>query len=73
MKCALLLSNAIALAVLLGFHFFPESSVTQIAQRIPHYLQLQKAPQLAAISDQHGLVIQENITAPNPPAERLVF
>ena len=73
MKCALLLSNALALAVLLGFHFFPESSATQIAQRIPHYLQLQKAPQLAAISDQHGLAIQENITAPNPPAERLVF
>ncbi|MGF7114414.1 hypothetical protein QF017_003920 [Pseudomonas laurylsulfatiphila] len=76
MKCALLLSNALALAVLLGFHFFPQSSATQVAQRIPHFLQLQKAPQLAAISDQHGFVqeaSQENIPVPNPPAERLVF
>ena len=73
MNCALLLLNAIALAVLSGFHFFPESSATQVAQSMPHYLQLQKAPQLAAISDQHGFVSQENITAPNPPAERLVF
>jgi hypothetical protein len=73
MNCALLLLNAIALAVLSGFHFFPESSATQVGQRMPHYLQLQKAPQLAAISDQHGFVSQENITAPNPPAERLVF
>ncbi|MDP9657944.1 UNVERIFIED_ORG: hypothetical protein J2W87_005902 [Pseudomonas putida] len=77
MKCALLLSNALALAVLLGFHFFPDSSATQVAQRIPHYLQLQKAPQLAAVSDQHGFVSQEvsqeNIPVPNPPAERLVF
>lgn len=73
MKCALLLSNAIALAVLPGFHFFPESSATQVAQRMPHYLQLQKAPQLAVTSDQNGFVSQENILVPAPPAERLVF
>ena len=77
MNSALLLSNAIALAVLLGFHFFPESSATQVAQRIPHYLQLQKAPQLAELSDRHGFVSQqmskENILLPTPSSERLVF
>ena len=77
MKSALLLSNAIALAVLLGFHFFPESSATQVAQRMPHYLQLQKAPQLAVMSSQHGFVSQEvsqeTILVPAPSAERLVF
>ncbi|PYY66808.1 hypothetical protein CRX42_30350 [Pseudomonas jessenii] len=77
MNSALLLSNAIALTVLLGFHFIPESGATQVAQRMPHYLQLQKAPQLAVMSDQHGFVSQEvsqeNIPLPTPPAERLVF
>ena len=77
MKSALSLSYAFALAILPGVHFVPESSATQVAQRMPHYLQLQKAPQLAAISDQHGFVSQEvsqeNIPVPNPPAERLVF
>ena len=77
MKSALLLSNAIALAVLLGFHFSPESSATQVAQRMPHYLQLQKAPQLAQSSDRHGFasqqVSQENLLLPAPSSERWVF
>ncbi len=44
---------------------------------MPHYLQLQKAPQLAVMSDQHGFVSQEvsqeNILVPALSAERLVF
>ncbi|KJZ43438.1 MULTISPECIES: hypothetical protein [Pseudomonas] len=77
MKSALSLSYAIALAVLAGVHFVPESSATQAAQHMPHYLQLQKAPQLAVTSDQHGFVSQENsqknTLVPAPSAERLVF
>lgn len=77
MNRALLLSNAIALAVLLGFHFSPESGAEPVAQRMPHYLQVQRAPQLALLSDQHGFVSQEvsqeNILLPAPSSERLVF
>ncbi|QVW22036.1 hypothetical protein KJF94_19400 [Pseudomonas hormoni] len=77
MNSALLLSNAIALAVLLGFHFAPESGAEPVAQRMPHYLQVQRAPQLAVLSDQHGFVSQEvsqeNILLPAPSSERLVF
>ena len=77
MKSALSLSYAFALAILPGVHFVPESSATQVAQRIPRYLQLQKAPQLAVTSDRHSLVSQEidqeNILVPAPSAERLVF
>ena len=40
---------------------------------MPHYLQLQKAPQLAVMSDQHGFVSQEVSEENIPPAERLVF
>ncbi|MHC8365775.1 hypothetical protein ACYZT9_07795 [Pseudomonas sp. ZT5P21] len=77
MNSALLLSNAIALAVLLVFHFYPESGAEPVAQRMPHYLQVQKAPQLAVLSDQHGFVgqevSQENILLPAQSSERLVF
>jgi hypothetical protein len=77
MNSALLLSNAIALAVLLGFHFVPENGAVQVAQHMPHYLQLQKAPQLAVISDQHVLVGQDVSQQYDPPetqsSERLVF
>jgi hypothetical protein len=77
MKSALSLLSAIALVVLAGVHFVPQSSATQVAQRMPHYLQLQKAPQLAVTSDRHSLVSQEidqeNILMPAPSAERLVF
>jgi hypothetical protein len=71
MNSALLLSSAIALTVLPDFHFTHESDATQAAQRMPHYLQLQRAPQSAVTSSQHGFV--KTILVPAPPAERLVF
>jgi hypothetical protein len=77
MKSALLLSNVIALAILLGFHFVPESGVEPVAQRMPHYLQVQRAPQLAVMSDQRSFVSQEvsqeGIFLPAQSSERLVF
>ncbi len=59
MTRALLLSNAIALAVLLGFQFIPEGDVAVVAQRMPHYLQLQRAPQLAVMGHEPSFVNQE--------------
>ncbi|MCU1758853.1 hypothetical protein NTD84_03845 [Pseudomonas sp. 14P_8.1_Bac3] len=77
MNSVLLLSNVIALAILLGFHFAPESGAEAVAQRMPHYLQLQKTPQLAVLSDQRGFVgqevSQENVLLPAQSPERLVF
>jgi hypothetical protein len=73
MNSALLLSSAIALTVLPGFQFTPESGAAQVAQRMPHYLQLQKAPQLTVMNGQHGFFSQENILVPALSAERLVF
>ncbi|WP_223545433.1 hypothetical protein [Pseudomonas sp. A-B-19] len=77
MNSVLLISSAIALTVLPGFHFAPESGATQVAQQMPHYLQLQKAPQLTVMSGQQGFVSQEvsqeTILVPAPSAERLVF
>lgn len=77
MTRALLLSNAIALAVLLGIQFVPEGDTALVAQRMPHYLQLQRAPQLAVMSDEHGFVNQE-VSQESPvlqtqPSQRLVF
>lgn len=77
MNSALLLSIAIALAILLGFQFVPESGVESVAQRMPHYLQVQRAPQLAVMSDQRSFVSQEvsqeGILLPAQSSERLVF
>ncbi|WP_339525794.1 hypothetical protein [Pseudomonas sp. EL_65y_Pfl2_R96] len=77
MNSALLVANAVALVVLLGFQFFPENDAATVAQRIPHYLQLQKAPQLAVMSDQPGVVCQEvsqeRIQLRTQSFERLVF
>jgi hypothetical protein len=73
MNSALLLSNAIALAVLLGFHFAPESGAEPVAQRMPHYLQLQKAPQLAVMSDQRVFVSEDSSLLRTQSSERLVF
>ncbi|TBN48771.1 hypothetical protein [Pseudomonas sp. BGI-2] len=77
MNSVLLLSNAIALTVLLGSHFAPENGAVQVAQRMPHYLQLQKAPQLAVMNDQRGFVGQDasqhNYPLVSQPSERLVF
>lgn len=75
MNSALLLSNAVALAVLLGFHFAPENGAEPVAQRMPHYLQVQKAPQLAVLGDRQGFVGHEvsQVPAPTPSSERLTF
>lgn len=77
MNSVLLLSNAIALTALLGVHFAPENGAVQVAQQMPHYLQLQKAPQLAVINDQRGFVGQDvnQHTYPlvSQSSERLVF
>ncbi|WP_309676066.1 hypothetical protein [Pseudomonas sp.] len=77
MNSTLLLSNAIALTALLGFHFIPESGAEPVAQRMPHYLQVQRAPQLAVMSDQRRFVSQEvsqeGIVLPAQSSERLVF
>ncbi|MGF0348016.1 hypothetical protein ACQR3P_30710 [Rhodococcus sp. IEGM1300] len=51
MNHALVLSNAIAMAVVLGLHYAPQNGTETVAQRMPHYLQLQKAPQLAVMND----------------------
>lgn len=77
MNSTLLLSNAIALAVLLGLHFVPESNTAMVAQRMPHYLQLQKAPQLAILNDPQGAtghdVSERTYQSPRTLSERLVF
>jgi len=77
MNSVLLLSNAIALTVLLGGHFAAESGAEQVAHRMPHYLQLQKAPQLAVMNDQRGFagqdVSQQNYLPVSQTSERLVF
>lgn len=74
MNSVLLLSNAIALTVLLGGHFASDTGAEQVAHRMPHYLQLQKAPQLAVMNDHRGFanqdVSQENVAQ---TSERLVF
>jgi hypothetical protein len=78
MNSALLLANAIALAVLVSFQFIPESSTPEpLAQRMPHYLQVQKTPQLAVLSDQ-GKSSPQTVSnsEPAPPAltsDHLVF
>ncbi|HEX4548608.1 hypothetical protein [Pseudomonas sp.] len=76
MNSTLLLANAIALAVLAGFHFAPESA-EPVAQRMPHYLQVQKAPQWAVLSDQNRfsaqVVDEPEQVLPARDIERLVF
>ncbi|MVV50287.1 hypothetical protein EJA72_18895 [Pseudomonas sp. PB120] len=73
MNNALLLANAIALAILLGFHFAPEHGAEPVAQRMPHYLQLQRAPQLAVMNDQHAFVSHDDQSPSPQTSERLVF
>jgi len=72
----LLLANAVALTVLVGFHFIPQHN-EDVAQRMPHYLQVQKAPQWAVLSDQHGFAAQDVSEPDQAPTtqmpERLVF
>lgn len=72
MNNALLLANAIALATLLGVH--SENDPDPLAQRTPHYLQIQKAPQWAMVGDQQGLMGRDQDVKPLPPSsDRLVF
>ena len=77
MNSALLLSIAIALAILLGFHFVPESGVDLGGRRIIKKKKVQRAPQLAVMSDQRSFVSQEvsqeGILLPAQSSERLVF
>lgn len=76
MNSALLLANAIALAVLVGSQFIPERQASEpVAQRVPHYLQVQKAPQLAVLSNQGApQAVSDSDQAPSVVAsERLVF
>ncbi|MBH3408752.1 hypothetical protein I5P86_27170 [Pseudomonas glycinae] len=75
MNSALVLANVIALAVLVGFHFLPEDN-EKVAGRMPHYLQVQKAPQWAVLSDQRSApqaVSESEQVLPAQSAERLVF
>lgn len=76
MNSTLLLANAIALAVLVGSQFIPERKAPEsVAQRVPHYLQVQKAPQLAVLSNQGKPQTVSDSERPLPVAtsERLVF
>ncbi|MBI6950051.1 hypothetical protein [Pseudomonas koreensis] len=76
MNSTLLLANAIALAILVGFHFAPERA-EPVAQHMPHYLQVQRAPQLAVLSDQGDFAAQavneSEQALPTRDTERLVF
>ena len=75
MNSTLLLANAIALAVLVGFHFIP-AGAEPVAQRMPHYLQVQKQPQLAVLSEQSfapQAVSMPKQALPTHATERLVF
>ena len=78
MNTTLLLANAAALAILVGSHFIPESSAPEsVAQRMPHYLQVQKQPQLAVLSDKSSYtsraVSAPEQALPTQTVERLVF
>lgn len=77
MNNILLFSNVIALALLLGFTFTPEKDGESIAQRMPHYLQLQKAPQLAVMNTDSGFAIQSGsqgtVGLSTHSSDRLVF
>ncbi|MGE1177668.1 MULTISPECIES: hypothetical protein [Pseudomonas] len=72
----LLLANAMALMTLVGFHFIPQHNET-VTQRMPHYLQVQKAPQWAVMNDQHDFAAHDVSESDQVPtaqlSERLVF
>lgn len=78
MNTTLLLANATALAILLSVHFAPASNAPEsVAQRMPHYLQVQKQPQLAVLTDKSSFaprtVSVPDQALPAQPTERLVF
>ena len=79
MNTTLVLANAIALAILVGFNFSLEKGAP-IAQRMPHYLQVQKTPQLAVLSNQSVELRIASSPEPEPEqtlsahaSDRLVF
>ncbi|MHC8318254.1 hypothetical protein [Pseudomonas sp. LB3P31] len=77
MNSTLIVANAIALAVVLGVHFAPENPSVAANHRTPHYLQLQRAPQLAVMTDEtHALRQQASQAMPMAAAQsadRLIF
>ncbi|WP_434596184.1 hypothetical protein J3Q09_07450 [Pseudomonas sp. R4-83] len=75
MNSTLLLANAIALAVLVGTQFIPERKAPEsVAQRVPHYLQVQKAPQFAVLSNQGApQAVSDSERSSAATSERLVF
>lgn len=52
MNSALLLSNAIAIAVLVVFHFQPDGSADHGLQHVAHYATQHQAAQLAVMSSE---------------------
>lgn len=77
MNRILLVANAIALAVLAGSHLLPEERASDtVAQRMPHYLQVQRTPQWAVLNDQSNVtrqMVSEPEQAQALATERLVF
>ena len=78
MNRALLLANAIALVVLAGFQFHDQDTAAEsVAQRMPHYLQVQKAPQWAVLSEKSDAAATRMVSEPelgsSPVTERFVF
>ncbi|AZZ77790.1 MULTISPECIES: hypothetical protein [Pseudomonas] len=78
MNTTLLLANAAALAILASFHFMPESATQKsVAQRMPHYLQVQRQPQLAVLTDKDSFapraVSAREQALPPQMINRLVF
>ncbi|VVN28362.1 hypothetical protein [Pseudomonas fluorescens] len=78
MNITLLLANTAALAILASFHFMSESTTQKsLAQRMPHYLQVQRQPQLAVLTDKDSLapraVTTREQAQPLQMIDRLVF
>lgn len=77
MNSTLIVANAIALAVVLGVHFAPENTNVAANNRTPHYLQLQRAPQLAVVTHETHVLRQQASQAMQvaaaQSADRLIF
>lgn len=65
MNRALLLANAIALVVLAGFQYQDQDTAAEpVAQRMPHYLQVQKAPQWAVLNEKSDAAAAQMVSEP---------
>ncbi|MCK1791623.1 hypothetical protein [Pseudomonas violetae] len=77
MNSTLLVANAIALAIVLGVQFAPKDDEVAANQRTPHYLQLQRTPQLAVMNNQTRASGQDAsqgmAVATTQSSDRLVF